>query len=222
LFAPTDDAAYNLMRENVPGKIKVVGNVMIDSLCGILGSVEYSMIPVETNSILVTLHRPENVDDQDRLREIITQLDRICRKLGKVVFPCHPRTSNNLAAQGMVMTTFPWIRPPMGYTEFIKTMENAKLVITDSGGVQEESTFLGVPCITLRKSGTERPETVDYGTNMVLVDPLELWDTCASTLKSSRDNPASNYACSIPMWDGKTADRIVEYLKLNFAINCNN
>lgn len=212
LLAPTDDAAHNLTTEDVPGEIRIVGNVMIDSLCSVLESDAYKETKAANATILVTLHRPENVDNFKRLKEIVDVLDKLQHRIGKVYFPCHPRTMDRLKSRGLMIRTFPWIRDPLPYVKFIKAMAQSTMVITDSGGVQEESTFLGKPCITLRVSGTERPETIHEGTNSLIRDPSRLYEQCVETLTKITNGRWKDYECSIPLWDGKSAKRIVDVL----------
>jgi UDP-N-acetylglucosamine 2-epimerase (non-hydrolysing) len=210
LFVSEKSGIINLDNEGIASdKIFFVGNIMIDSLIQYLPVIEKSEIlrSLDLNSgqyILATFHRPSNVDDKDNLKGIFTFLGEIA-KMKKVVFPVHPRTRNNLKGisfspeqnKDLIMTD------PLGYTDFLKLVKNAALVITDSGGIQEETTFLGVQCITVREN-TERPVTVDAGTNQLIGTDLE--KVKAHTLRVLGGELKKG---SIPeLWDGRTAERV--------------
>ncbi len=217
-FTTSPEAEENLKREGVTGdRIFFVGNIMIDSLLFYLEKAERSRILEEMELeergyILVTLHRPSNVDEPDTFRGIFGALAEISREM-PVVFPVHPRTRK------MIETFIPSdSRPkelkliePIGYLDFVKAMEKARLVITDSGGIQEETTVLGVPCLTARRN-TERPITVDMGTNrLVGTEGSVILEAAREALG---DETAEH---SIPpLWDGKTAGRIADVLEKHF------
>jgi len=174
LFVSEPDGIRNLKNEGVSEeKIFYVGNTMIDSLVNLLPKIEKSevvrMYNLEKDSyILVTFHRPSNVDTEINLKNIVELLNRLSEHK-KVVFPIHPRTKKKLEEYSLLPTLHSSLvlTDPLGYIDFISLVKNSALVITDSGGIQEETTFLGVPCITTRKT-TERPITVEIGTNVLV------------------------------------------------------
>jgi len=170
LFTPSADADENLLREGIEAKkIHRVGNVMIDTLVRLLPRAEqHRPSDISSPYLLVTLHRPSNVDDLSWLRDLFLILVQMSREL-TVVFPVHPRTRQRLQALGSFPPASDRLRllEPLPYLEFLALQRYAALVITDSGGIQEETTFLGVPCLTVREN-TERPITVDLGTNQLV------------------------------------------------------
>jgi len=176
LFTTARDADENLKREGIPGhKIFFVGNVMIDTLLRHRSRAKALQVPAKygvasNNYALLTLHRPSNVDSADDLSTILGALEEIQTRL-PIVFPAHPRTFERLKSFGFLqwVERMPGLRlmEPLGYLEFLGLMSEARLVLTDSGGVQEETTVLGIPCLTLRKN-TERPVTVTQGTNEIV------------------------------------------------------
>jgi UDP-N-acetylglucosamine 2-epimerase (non-hydrolysing) len=204
----------NLAREGIaPERIQFVGNVMIDSLVAQLAAARALNVPhalglPRNGYALVTLHRPSNVDDSGRLAFVVRLLSRLATVL-PVVFPVHPRTRKMLDQGGLgpaLERAGVRMCDAMGYREFLGVMEGARLVLSDSGGIQEETTFLGIPCITLR-STTERPVTVSAGTNTLVGDDLELaWEVF------ERAREAPRRVCEIEGWDGKAAQRIVDSL----------
>jgi UDP-N-acetylglucosamine 2-epimerase (non-hydrolysing) len=214
LLTPSPDGDENLLQEGCsPDKIHRVGNIMIDSLTFILPKVRMtdvcSRIGVKPNEYgLITLHRPANVDTRESLEKIVDIVIRASAELN-VVFPMHPRTSGRLETFGLM----PLLRSsariillePLGYTEFMNLLVNARLVLTDSGGIQEETTYLGIPCLTLRPN-TERPVTITEGTN-----ELTTFDTVNSAIeKVCRGQWKKG---TVPdLWDGMTAKRIVDVL----------
>ena len=213
LFVTEPSGVRNLLAEGVPeAKIHHVGNVMIDTLLGFREKAARSRI-LETlgacprEYAVVTLHRPSNVDDPAQLRKLRGALAEVSRLL-PVIFPVHPRTRARLAEQGAGETPGLKLIPPLGYLDFLRLMAEARLVLTDSGGIQEETTVLQVPCLTLREN-TERPVTVEQGTNRLIgVDPAAIVDAAKQTLAA----PAG--AARIPdMWDGKAAGRILDILE---------
>lgn len=212
LFTPSKDADVNLAAEGVvPERIHLVGNVMIDSLVRALPEAEkrktHEGLGLEPKGYgLITLHRPSNVDDLDALRRI---LDAISRSVPKAVFPVHPRTRARIEelqkADDFELGSGIRLLDPLGYYDFTSLMGTASFVLTDSGGIQEETTYLGVPCLTLREQ-TERPVTVDEGTNE-LVTLEGLADAVA---KIERGGWKTG---SIPeLWDGRSAERIAGIL----------
>lgn len=221
LFVSEESGVTNLRNEHIgPDKIHFVGNVMIDSL--VYCQAKASELPVAENLglnkrdyIVLTMHRPSNVDSCKDL-VLLAELIRAICKLKTVVFPVHPRTKANLASEGiwneLENTGGLLLLPPQGYLEFINLISNASLVMTDSGGVQEETTFLGVPCATLRNS-TERPSTIGEGTNRLVggmdVDPA--MHIITEVIAGERMRPA------LPaLWDGHASDRIVQIIKKKY------
>ncbi|MEO7299603.1 MAG: UDP-N-acetylglucosamine 2-epimerase (non-hydrolyzing) [Verrucomicrobiota bacterium] len=212
LLTPSDDANENLKREGIPSsKVRLVGNVMIDTLVANLEKSRNTGLLTRLNLqkrafAYVTLHRPSNVDDPDILRAVMAGLNRLARRL-PVVFPMHPRTHKMLdqfgifPPSGSVMK----ILAPIGYHDSLCLTENARLIVTDSGGLQEESTYFKTPCLTLRPN-TERPVTVTLGSNR-LTD-----STCLSTHIDEVLNGPEQLGQVPPLWDGKAAERIVQAL----------
>lgn len=221
LLAPSDDAVENLKKEGVEdSKIHIVGNIMIDTLFHFMPKIEKSKIDNQYNLEkknygLITLHRPSNVDISDILEKIVIALIEISQKI-KLIFPIHPRTLKNLKNfdlfklieknKNIILTE------PLGYLDFQKLMVNSKFVITDSGGVQEETTALQIPCITLREN-TERPITVSEGTNIIIGRNTEQLFMLAN---NAIDN---NWKESkIPfLWDGNTAKRVVDIIEKKYC-----
>ncbi|MBD3377785.1 UDP-N-acetylglucosamine 2-epimerase (non-hydrolyzing) [candidate division KSB1 bacterium] len=217
LFVTEHSGMENLKKEGISDeKIHFVGNVMIDSLVEHLEKAKASNILQELNAqpgeyALMTLHRPSNVDNRTVLRGIFDAIDQIQKKC-PVYFPIHPRTKKMLIQFGLE----PRIREmnnlhiidPLGYLSFMRMMSQARLLLTDSGGIQEESTFLGIPCITLREN-TERPITVDMGTNQLVgSDPTAILDAFARVWSDKTDEHQVP-----PLWDGHAAKRIVDVFK---------
>lgn len=208
LFTPSGDAVENLLREGTPpDAIHDVGNIMIDSLVRLLPHTdiacarELAGIPGVAKFVLVTLHRPSNVDDSGQLLGIVAVLRELSRRI-RVVFPVHPRTRARLASTGADLSGITLV-DPVGYLEFLALQQHADLVITDSGGIQEETTYLGVACLTVRDT-TERPVTVTLGTNRLIgTDPGHLLAEALRVLNGDR-KPGS----IPPRWDGRTAERI--------------
>ncbi len=217
LFTSERSGNENLRREGVPSdKIFFVGNVMIDTLLKFRDQAAQSTILDQlgltpTGYLVLTLHRPSNVDDPERFQNLLRALYRVATDI-PVVFPCHPRTQKQLQVFGVDLNALPragiQLIPPLGYRDFIALMSQAKLVLTDSGGVQEETTILGVPCLTLRDN-TERPETLRTGTNTLVGGSTEQIVTEVSRILAGRGKKGQ-----IPeLWDGKAAVRIVEVLE---------
>ena len=219
LLTTCADGDENLLREGIhPEKIVDIGNTMIDSLTGLRSQAEATVTMTRTRIglgespiVLATLHRPSNVDDPGRLSQLLELLGQVSADI-PVVFPVHPRTRARLvelATASLLSRPGLHLVEPLGYLEFLGLMTAATAVVTDSGGVQEETTFLGVPCVTVRTT-TERPVTVTRGTNR-LVDPYDP----ATILDAIRDAVAAGPASSapvVPLWDGHAGDRAVEAL----------
>ena len=215
LWTPSPDADANLQAEGVaPERIERVGNIMIDSYELMRSSIEsrrtreHFGLPHRGYGI-VTLHRPSNVDDEATLRRLVQELCAVGPEL-PLIFPAHPRTRQRLAAFDLLSTLENQrgiqVVEPMGYIDFMSLVSEAKMVITDSGGVQEETTYLGIPCLTLRDT-TERPITVSEGTNQ-LVRISVLAHTVRSVLAS--DGKKGRVPA---LWDGHTGERVVASLR---------
>jgi UDP-N-acetylglucosamine 2-epimerase (non-hydrolysing) len=216
LLTPSKDADDNLIKEGIPkSKIFFVGNIMIDTLFQFLPLAEKSQIlddlKIKKNDfILVTLHRPSNVDQQENLTKIINAFEQIQKEI-KIIFPIHPRTRNKLNEFGLNENVKSLknliLTDPIGYLDFQKLMINAKLVITDSGGIQEETTALKIPCITVREN-TERPITVIEGSNEIVgLDMDKLLNFTNKALNNQWKDS------KIPVfWDGKTGQRVLKVL----------
>jgi UDP-N-acetylglucosamine 2-epimerase (non-hydrolysing) len=208
LFTPSQDGDENLLREGVsPKKIHRVGNVMIDSLVRLLPAAERC----PTNGLpdrfaLVTLHRPSNVDDSETLKRILDSLLGVSQQL-EVVFPVHPRTRARITEFGIHIGRL-HLLDPLPYIEFLALQKRASAVITDSGGIQEETTYLQLPCLTLR-SNTERPITVTLGTNTLVGQDSE---TLARELALILDGKAKRGSIP-PLWDGHAGERIADVLQ---------
>ena len=207
LFTPSPDGDENLAREGVPAeKICRVGNVMIDSLTKILPEARRlaTTSTMPKRFALVTLHRPSNVDNPQLLRRLMDALCRLSDDIA-VIFPVHPRTRQRIQDSGIKLPSTLWLTEPMGYLEFLALQTNATLVVTDSGGIQEETTFLGIPCITVR-CNTERPVTVTVGTNTLVGQDMSALLCEAKRILDGRGKPGS-----VPeLWDGKAAERIAK------------
>jgi UDP-N-acetylglucosamine 2-epimerase (non-hydrolysing) len=213
LFTPSKDADQNLKGEGIAGnKVHLVGNVMIDTLVHLLPKSQsnwYQLVNLYPREyILVTLHRPANVDHEATLAEIMSALDAICDEV-PVLFPVHPRTKERLNEYGLQpRNPRLHILEPLGYLDFLALQEHAVLVLTDSGGIQEETTYLGVPCLTARPN-TERPVTISIGTNqLVESEQTTLVQAMQARLSGSRAKKKMP-----PLWDGHTAGRIVKVFR---------
>ena len=212
LFTPSCDGDQNLLREGVSQeKIHLVGNVMIDTLVRLLPTAEkiwpalQSRLNLNGKYCLVTLHRPSNVDSQSGLVPIMEVLRDISRDF-KVLFPVHPRTRRKLSECGISLDQPGFlVMEPVGYIEFLALQHNSTIVITDSGGIQEETTFLNIPCLTLREN-TERPVTVTSGTNVLIGSDM---DYLRKEIKKVLEG-GSKAGCIPPLWDGLAAHRIAE------------
>jgi UDP-N-acetylglucosamine 2-epimerase (non-hydrolysing) len=207
LFTPSADGDQNLQAEGVEvEKIHLVGNVMIDSLIRLLPSALASPKDgLPDQYALVTLHRPSNVDDSVALKSILEALLEVSAQL-HVIFPVHPRTRQRMTSLGINATNL-CLLEPLPYIEFLALQRRSKVVITDSGGIQEETTYLGVPCLTLRKN-TERPITVDVGTNVLIGQDV---NKLRSELTKILEGKAKSGVIP-PLWDGHAGERIAEIL----------
>ncbi len=216
LFTPSQDGNANLLREGVSKeKIHFVGNVMIDTLARLLPKAEklWSILATqlkvsEKQYGLVTLHRPSNVDDPAILSDIVKTLEDISADL-PIIFPVHPRTRARIKETKMQTGSDDrlQLKEPVGYLDFLSLQQRAKFVITDSGGIQEETTFLGVPCLTVREN-TERPVTVLIGTNTLVGQDMP---RLKSEVEGILANGGKRGACP-PLWDGKASDRIADII----------
>ena len=207
LFTPSVDGDENLLREGVAReKIHFVGNVMIDTLMRLLPFANSNAAPGKSY-VLVTLHRPSNVDDPAELTKILGALNEVAEAID-IVFPVHPRTRQMMRElTGINLSASLRLIDPVGYVEFLGLQRNAALVITDSGGIQEETTFMGIPCITVREN-TERPVTVTVGTNTLVGRDMELLKSEAGKVLSGNAKAGS----VPPLWDGKAGQRIAGVL----------
>jgi len=214
LFISESSGVDNLLKEGVSkDKIFLVGNVMIDSLVNNAAKIAASPIlgsmGLKTGGyILTTLHRPSNVDEKDSLTRIVHILNKYAEK-HKIVFPVHPRTRSKMETFGLSGEISPNILlcDPIGYTDFLSLMEHAALILTDSGGIQEESTYLGVQCVTLRNN-TERPVTVELGTNHLIGTDIGKVDQAMQAILDGQVKKGT----IPPLWDGKAASRICAQL----------
>ena len=210
LFTPSADADENLAAEGIaPHKIYRVGNVMIDTLVRLLPICRaHRPAGLPDRYLLVTLHRPSNVDDPAWLRRLLLALSAISRKL-PVVFPVHPRTRQRIQDLGGQAISGDELRliEPQPYLAFLALQQGANLVITDSGGVQEETSFLDVPCLTMREN-TERPITLQIGTNVLVGRDISRMEKEVERILDGERKPAS----PIPLWDGHAAERIADVL----------
>lgn len=210
LLTPSRDGDRNLLREGIAAeKIHFVGNVMIDTLVRLLPKARLPKLAgLSDRYALVTLHRPSNVDDPAGLAELMAAIRQQSRKL-QIVFPIHPRTRARLQQLGE--TDFDPARilltEPVGYLEFIALQKHASLIVTDSGGIQEESTYLQVPCLTLREN-TERPVTVELGTNQLLGRDFAALDREVDSILAGNGRRGR----IPPLWDGQSGGRIAEFL----------
>jgi UDP-N-acetylglucosamine 2-epimerase (non-hydrolysing) len=212
LLTPSADGDENLRREGVAEtRIRRVGNVMIDTLVRLLPVARERWPELAREHALerfglLTLHRPSNVDEPAKLARLVAALGEISRSL-PLVFPIHPRTRQALRSLAVDVPPTLILTEPLGYLDFLALQERATLVITDSGGVQEETTYLGVPCLTLR-ANTERPVTVTIGTNVLIGDDLDRLRAEVTSILGGTTRKGA-----IPdLWDGHAADRIADVL----------
>jgi UDP-N-acetylglucosamine 2-epimerase (non-hydrolysing) len=215
LWTPSADGDENLIREGVSvEKVQRVGNIMIDSLEMLRDTIQnqtaYSDFGLKPQQYgMVTLHRPSNVDDPKKLGKLFHLLSRISKKI-PLIFPIHPRTRKSASQIGILSQLDQSkefiLLDPLNYVSFMNLVFNCRFALTDSGGIQEETTYLGIPCITLRPN-TERPVTLTKGTNRLCeLDNLEA--AVDSVLAEKR-----NQSCKIELWDGHTAERVVNSIK---------
>ena len=217
LFTTSQDADENLKREGIPPeKIRFVGNVMIDSLLEHLKITERSKVREELglndkDYAVLTLHRPSNVDDKSTFAHILDALLAISERL-PIIFPVHPRTRAKMDEFGFADTIANsdiCLIDPLGYLDFMRLYSGARLILTDSGGLQEETTVLGIPCLTLRNN-TERPITIEMGTNLLVgTYPQKIKQAAFDVLDSVNSDAEVRIP---PLWDGKTAVRICDEL----------
>jgi UDP-N-acetylglucosamine 2-epimerase (non-hydrolysing) len=216
LFVTEEDAIQHLLKEGRPREaIHFVGNVMIDSLRHFLPVAQQSGIGDELGLkngtgwrrfAVLTLHRPSNVDSMEKLSQLLGAIDAVAAEM-PVIFPVHPRTQQHLTQGGIQHHPQLRLIPPVGYLDFLCLLSKSTLVLTDSGGIQEETTALGVPCLTLREN-TERPITISQGTNtLVGTDPAKIVAAAREALTGK--GKAGRIP---PLWDGRAAERIVEIL----------
>jgi UDP-N-acetylglucosamine 2-epimerase (non-hydrolysing) len=217
LFTTEESGNENLINEGISkDKIDFVGNVMIDTLIKLLPRAKKRKTLSKIGSLfprefaLVTLHRPSNVDHPETLQELISALTEISKDL-PIVFPTHPRTQKRIQeAKFKIKAENFYILNPLGYLDFLSLMNSAKLVITDSGGIQEETTYLGIPCLTVRPN-TERPVTLKIGTNRLV--PNKRGPLKREVVRILDREWIKTKAQRPPLWDGKAAQRIVRKLK---------
>lgn len=225
LFVTEQSGIENLKGEGIcDAKIHLTGNVMVDTL------LRFSKRAQETSALadrevepqkygLVTLHRASNTDDQETLRQLLEAVVKMSDTL-PMVFPMHPRTRNRLSSFGMDKLLDSAVNlkitEPVRYLDFVNLMSRAAVVVTDSGGIQEETTVLGVPCLTIRKN-TERPSTIEHGTNQLVgTDPAKVLEAFRSVIDGSWEDTGDRP----PLWDGKAACRIVDILLGYGASSC--
>lgn len=212
LFTPSVDGNQNLLMEGIPAqKMYLVGNVMIDTLVQLLPQAEQLFSQLRSDLSLesfglVTLHRPSNVDEQTAFLPLLRVLDKLSERL-VLIFPVHPRTRAKWSDHLNRCNRNLRIVDPLGYLEFLAFQKHAQLVITDSGGIQEEATYLRIPCFTLRHN-TERPVTVDLGTNLLIGNDWALLESEFEKALNGDRRPSS----VPPLWDGRASVRIAEIL----------
>lgn len=211
LFTPSKDADENLVREGISeSKIHFVGNVMIDTLVRLLPKAKkHNLEGLSDKYALVTLHRPSNVDDPVVLNNILKMLSKISDSI-QVLFPIHPRTRQRITdfRLGLSASNKLKLMEPIGYLDFLALQREATVVITDSGGIQEETTYLGVPCLTIREN-TERPITITMGTNTLVGNDMELLKKEVRRIITGNGKQGQ----IPPLWDGQASLRIVNILK---------
>lgn len=228
LFTTEESANLNLANEGIPQQqIYFVGNLMIDSLVSAIDLARKSALRKELGLspggyAVLTLHRPSNVDDAKQLSRTLDSILKIAERI-PVLFPCHPRTADRIvkaSIQGLktweggpITSNGLWRMAPASYLDFLGIVDQAAMVLTDSGGIQEETTYLGIPCLTYRES-TERPVTAKLGTNKLIgSDPDRLLVEALLTLEGLDSSGNGRVVTPPPLWDGKAAPRIVEALK---------
>lgn len=214
LLIPSEEGRTNLLREGIADdKIHFVGNVMIDTLRTLLPQSTMPAISgLGDDFALVTLHRPSNVDDPQTLRSILAALTDISQRL-QIVFPVHPRTKSRIVDLGYQLdgSDRMFAIPPIGYLECLALQQKARVVVTDSGGLQEETTALGVPCLTVREN-TERPVTITHGTNTLVGTDMGLLRREVDKILAGKGKGGR----VPPLWDGRAAERIVDLVLNRF------
>jgi len=219
LFVTSPEGVTNLERTGVPSdRIHLVGNPMIDTLLANLdrfdaarARAELGLPPPPERYAVATMHRPANVDDPVQAARIAAMLQGVAAQVTLVV-PLHPRGRPTLEAAGLIADERLRIVEPLGYVDFLSLVRGAALVVTDSGGIQEETTVLGVPCLTVRPN-TERPITITHGTNRLL-EPEAVGDAVRDILANGLDVPAEGP----PLWDGHAGDRIAAVVEAWLAV----
>jgi UDP-N-acetylglucosamine 2-epimerase (non-hydrolysing) len=212
LWTPSLDGDENLIAEGIPeSRITRVGNIMIDTLVQMealfLNRDMKGELGINQDHLVVTFHRPSNVDSPETLKHILSQVTEISNSYS-IVWPIHPRTKNKITEFGLdylIENPNIYVLQPLGYIEFMSFVSSSVGVITDSGGIQEETTFLGIPCLTVRPN-TERPITITKGTNR-LISPNEIQENMRLFESKQKHRP------EIEFWDGSTAKRCIESLK---------
>lgn len=217
LMTTSEDADENLKAEGIPeDKIRFVGNVMIDSLFHSLKIAENSTVREDLNLdgkdyAVLTLHRPSNVDEKEVFSGLLDALVSISEKL-PIIFPAHPRTRGRISEFGFtqrIENSNLRLVEPLGYLDFMRLYSGARLVLTDSGGLQEETTALSIPCLTLREN-TERPITISMGTNIIVgVNPEKIRQTAIEVLSGEKSGKDKKIP---PLWDGRAAERVCNVL----------
>jgi UDP-N-acetylglucosamine 2-epimerase (non-hydrolysing) len=212
LFTPSPDGDAHLLREGIsPDRIHLVGNVMIDTLVRLLPrAFELKKNGYPSRYALMTLHRPSNVDDPEALRGILNSILAVNNEL-PVIFPVHPRTRLRIQQFGL-STGGIQLHEPISYLEFLALQARATVVLTDSGGIQEETTYLGIPCLTLRPN-TERPITIEMGSNVLIAGDMEKLQKELSNILAGR----AKKSAVPPLWDGNAGDRIARILQQTFS-----
>lgn len=218
-FVSEPSGLKNLLSEGYDtSKIHNVGNVMIDNLYYQLSTIKKSQqieCPVyqfkekNPNYAVLTLHRPSNVDAKDRLKNLVNGLNEVSEIL-PIYFPAHPRTRDNIQKFGLNLSEKITVSSPLSYSDFLKLWKDSKVVLTDSGGLQEETTALGVKCLTLREN-TERPVTIELGTNELVGHDMHLMKE--RLLQIVQQKCHSKQKNELPFWDGKSSDRIIQVIK---------
>lgn len=216
LYVTEQAGIDNLAAEQVPGEAVLVGNVMIDTLVHALPKLSAEQRLAELglqpgNYIVSTFHRPSNVDRRESAEALLEKI-RLCCSFYPVVLPIHPRTKKSFAELGLLEPLMGIVGlkliEPAPYFDFLGLVKSAAAVVTDSGGIQEEATYLGIPCLTLRKN-TERPSTIEIGTNTLIGDDVELLKLSLAQIKGG----AYKKGTPPPLWDGNAAERIIMHLK---------
>jgi len=216
LFCPTEVQSQRLAQENISQGVYVVGNPIVDAVQMFRQEAAKNSLPedIKGDYALLTMHRPSNVDDAERLEALMTALDTLGSKLNlKIIFPVHPRTMAKLKETGLARryadgSNFKLLSP-IGYLPMLNLMDRASIILTDSGGIQEEANILQVPCVTLR-ANTERPETIEAGGNVLYggTDPEALHQIVKKMMAKPRDWPC-------PFGDGRTSERALDILTAN-------